>query len=205
MKRKPDRFVVMLNNQAKKTVEGLSVLNDYLSEKDSAKAKSLSAIEKEADEMRRILVEDLMKTFITPFDREDIFTLSREIDDILDYANSTVDEMEILNVSSTPHMRQMASLLSDAAKEIQLAVDRLEDIHFSVASDHAQRAKALENRVETVYREALAELFKDAADLQSVLKILKVREIYRHLSNAADMEDQAANVIADIIMKIHWT
>jgi len=205
MKRKPDRFVVMLNNQAKKTVEGLSVLNDYLSEKDSEKAKSLSAIEKEADEMRRILVEDLMKTFITPFDREDIFTLSREIDDILDYANSTVDEMEILNVSSTPHMRQMASLLSDAAKEIQLAVDRLEDIHFSVASDHAQRAKALENRVETVYREALAELFKDAADLQSVLKILKVREIYRHLSNAADMEDQAANVIADIIMKIHWT
>jgi len=195
----------MLNNQAKKTVEGLSVLNDYLSEEDSAKAKSLSTIEKEADEMRRILVEYLMKTFITPFDREDIFTLSREIDDILDYANSTVDEMEILNVSSTPHMRQMASLLSDAAKEIQLAVDRLEDTHFSVASDHAQRAKALENRVETVYREALAELFKDAADLQSVLKILKVREIYRHLSNAADMEDQAANVIADIIMKIHWT
>ncbi len=203
MRKKPDRFVVMLNNQAKKTVEGLSVLNEYLAEKDSGKAKLLSNIEKEADEMRRILVEDLMKTFVTPFDREDIFALSREIDDILDYANSTVDEMEILNVGSTPHMQQMASLLNDAAKEIQLAVDRLEDVHFSVASNHAQRAKALENRVETVYREALADLFKDAADMQSVLKILKVREIYRHLSNAADMEDQAANVIADIIMKIN--
>jgi uncharacterized protein Yka (UPF0111/DUF47 family) len=62
--------------------------------------------------------------------------------------------------------------------------------------------KRLENRVESVYREALADLFRGPKTMKDVMKILKVREIYRHLSNAADMEDQAANVVADIIMKL---
>jgi uncharacterized protein Yka (UPF0111/DUF47 family) len=63
------------------------------------------------------------------------------------------------------------------------------------------RAKALENRVEQVYREALADLFSDPEDLDDVMDILKLREIYRHLSNAADRGDQAANVIGDIVVK----
>ena len=66
----------------------------------------------------------------------------------------------------------------------------------------AQRAKALENRVEDVYREALAELFSDAKDIDHMLIILKTREVYRHLSNAADRGDEAANVIGDIVVKI---
>jgi uncharacterized protein Yka (UPF0111/DUF47 family) len=82
-----------------------------------------------------------------------------------------------------------------------MAVDRLEK-HSGVANDHAQRAKALENRLEDVYREALADLFSGAEDIQHVIKMLKLREVYRHLSNAADRGDEAANVIADIIVKI---
>jgi len=81
------------------------------------------------------------------------------------------------------------------------AVDRLEN-HPSVSSEHAQRAKALENRVEGVYREALADLFTDVEDVQHVVRMLKMREVYRHLSNAADRGDEAANVIADIVVKI---
>jgi uncharacterized protein Yka (UPF0111/DUF47 family) len=80
-------------------------------------------------------------------------------------------------------------------------VGRLEN-HPNVAGDHAQRAKALENRVEDIYRDALADLFKGANDLEHVVLILKLREIYRHLSNAADRGDEAANVIADIVVKI---
>ncbi len=148
------------------------------------------------------LIEELMQTFVTPFDREDIFTLSREIDDILDYANTTADEMEILGVKPTQYMQRMASLLYEAAVEIQLAVQRFQDRHYSVSNDHVQRAKALENRVETVYREALADLFTGPKDIDHVMGMLKAREIYRHLSNAADRGDMAANVVADVIMKI---
>jgi uncharacterized protein Yka (UPF0111/DUF47 family) len=82
-----------------------------------------------------------------------------------------------------------------------LAVQRLEH-HPNVANDHAQRAKALENRVESVYREALAELFSGPEDVQHIVKMLKKREVYRHLSNSADRGDEAANVIADIVVKI---
>jgi hypothetical protein len=143
-----------------------------------------------------------MRSFITPFDREDIFSLSREIDDVLDYAYTTVDEMEILDVDTSPYMVRIAALLFEAAQEIELAVRRLQDNHLSVAGDHAQRAKALENRVEAVYRDALADLFHGVKDFKAMMNVLKMREIYRHLSNAADREDTAANVLADIMMKM---
>jgi uncharacterized protein Yka (UPF0111/DUF47 family) len=97
-------------------------------------------------------------------------------------------------------MLRMAKLLKDAAYEIQVGVDRLED-HTGVAAEHAQRAKALENKVEDIYREALADMFTDVDDAKQVVNILKMREVYRHLSNAADRGDEAANVIADIVVK----
>ncbi len=182
-------------------MEGLEALNTYMQSQDSAAAKTLVLKEKEADEARRILIDELNKTFVTPFDREDIFALSRAIDDVLDYAYSTISEMEILKVKPTPFMQRIASVLRDAASELLQAVDRLED-HPGVASDHVQRAKALENRVEDIYREALADLFSGGEEIKQVVKMLKCREVYRHLSNAADRGDEAANVIADIVVKI---
>jgi hypothetical protein len=138
---------------------------------------------------------------VTPFDREDIFALSRTNDDVIDYGYSTVSEMEILKVKSTSYMQRMASLLRDAAYEIFMAVERLQD-HPGVANDHAQRAKALENRVEDVYREAVADLFSGAEDIEHVVNMLKMREVYRHLSNAADRYVEAADVVAHIVVKV---
>ena len=132
----------------------------------------MKATEKEADEVRRILIDELNRTFVTPIDREDIFALSRAIDDMVDYAFSTISEMEILKVSPTAHMQRITSLLRDAAAEIDLAAQRLKD-HPGVAMEHTQRAKALENRVEDVYREALAELFSGPEDASHILKMLK--------------------------------
>jgi predicted phosphate transport protein (TIGR00153 family) len=200
-KKKQNVFLKLIHDQAALTLDGLEALNTFMISGDPAASALLSSKEKEADEARRILIDELNKTFITPFDREDIFLLSRTIDDVLDYAYSTVSEMEILKVESTDYMRKMASILRDAANELLMAVDRLEN-HPGVANDHAQRAKSLENRVEEVYREALADLFSGAEDIQHVIKMLKSREVYRHLSNAADRGDEAANVIADIIVKI---
>jgi len=200
-KKRKNVFLSLIHAQAKLTLEGLDALNTYLETEDPAASALLTAKEKEADETRRILIDDLNKTFVTPFDREDIFSLSRTIDDVLDYAYSTVSELEILKVTPTPYMRSISSLLRDAANELFMAVDTLEE-HPAVANDHAQRAKSLENRVEGVYREALADLFSGAEDIPHVIKMLKLREVYRHLSNAADRGDEAANVIADIVVKV---
>jgi uncharacterized protein len=201
LQKRENIFLKLIHDQASLTLEGLDALKAYLSSQDPADSALLNTKEKEADEARRILIDELNKTFVTPFDREDIFALSRTIDDVLDYAYSTVTEMEVLKVGPTSFMLRMASLLRDAAYELSMAVDRLQD-HPAVSNDHAQRAKALENRVEDVYREAIADLFSGAEDIQHVVKMLKLREVYRHMSNAADRGDEAANVIADIVVKL---
>lgn len=198
---KQDRFIRLLLEQAQFTVQGMQALEKYMRERSPEGAALIARLEKEADEIRRILIDELNRTFVTPLDREDIFTLSRDIDDVLDYANTTVEEMELLQIQPDVFLQRMASLLSEAAQEILLGVQRLMD-HPNVASDHAVRAKALENRVERVYREAIAALFAHPQDIEHVVNMLKLREIYRHLSNAADRGDEAANVLSDIVVKM---
>jgi predicted phosphate transport protein (TIGR00153 family) len=199
-KKREEVFHSLIEQQAEITFEGLKILEKYLAAPNPELAEQLSQKEKEADEVRRILIDELNRTFVTPFDREDIFALSRSIDDVLDYAYTTVSEMVVLEVVPTPFMQRIASLLKDAAYEIFLSVQRLRK-HPAVAIDHAQRAKALENRVEAVYREAIADLFNSADNIEHVVEMLKKREVYRHLSNAADRGDEAANVISDIVVK----
>jgi hypothetical protein len=200
-KPRQNNFLRLIIEQAELTLRGLEYLKTYMDTHTPEAAEKLTATEKEADEVRRILIDELNRTFVTPIDREDIHALSRTIDDMLDYAYSTVNEMEVLKVKPTDYMLRIASLLRDAAAELHLAVQRLKE-HPNVANDHAQRAKALENRVEGVYREALADLFTGPEDVKHVVKMLKTREVYRHLSNAADRGDEAANVIADIVVKM---
>ena len=199
-KKREDVFHKLIQEQASITFEGLKLLVKYLEKHSPEISEELTMKEKEADEVRRILIDELNRSFVTPFDREDIFALSRSIDDVIDYADSTVSEMEVLKVNPTPFMRRIASLLKDAAYEIFQAVQRLQK-NPAVAAEHAQRAKTLENRVESVYREAIADLFKGPEDVHHVVEMLKLREVYRHLSNAADRGDEAANIIADIVVK----
>jgi len=200
-KPRQDSFVRLLIEQAEWTVKGLDALVAYMGDGNLASANEVRRCEKEADEVRRILINELNRTFVTPMDREDIFSLSRAIDDILDYGYSTVDEMAVLHVTPNSYLQRMVSLLRDAAEEVHLAMLRLKD-HPGVATDHAQRAKALENRVESVYREAIGALFGGPADPEHIVEMLKLREIYRHLSNAADRGDEAANIINDIVVKM---
>ena len=198
---RPNRFIELLVQQAEYTVRGVEALLEYLNSPSEEHARAVRDMEKEADEIRRILIDELNRTFVTPIDREDIHALSRAIDDVLDYAYTTLDEMVILDVQPNAYMQRMVSLLRDAAHEIHLGVLRLSD-HPAVAEDHAVRAKALENRMESVYREALANLFHMPRDLEHVVEMLKLRETYRHLSNAADRGDEAANVLTDVVVKM---
>ena len=200
-KPRPDRFIQLLLQQADYTVHGMEALLEYLKDPNEEHAEKVTRLEKEADEVRRILIDELNRTFVTPIDREDIHALSRAIDDIIDYGYTTVGEMDTLEVEPNNFLQRMASLLCEAAREIHLGVQRLSD-HPGVAEDHAVRAKALENRVEYVYREALADLFHQPQDVDHIVEMLKLREIYRHLSNAADRGDEAANVLSDIVVKM---
>jgi len=200
-KPRQDKFLRLIIEQAAKTLEGMEALTEFMKAPSEETARQVRKAEKEADELRRILIDELNRTFITPIDREDIFALSRAVDDVIDYAYTTVEEMTILNVQPTPYLRRMVSLLEDAATELHMAMLRLQG-HPGVASEHAMRAKALENRVETVYREALADLFNGPEDVHHIVQMLKLREIYRHLSNCADRGDEAANIISDIVVKM---
>ncbi len=200
-KPRQNNFVQLLIQQAKYAVEGMDALEGYMKKRSPKYAERVTTLEREADEVRRILIDELNRTFVTPMDREDIYALSRAIDDVLDYAYTTIGEMELLEVEPNDYLRRMTSLLGEAAREILLAMQRLNH-HAAVATDHAVRAKALENRMEQVYREAIADLFHQPQDVEHIVEMLKLRELYRHLSNAADRGDEAANIISDIVVKM---
>ena len=194
----PERrdFYKMLSAQAAKVEEGMLALHEFMDSADPGEGRRVEEIEKEADELRRQLIDGLNRTFITPMDREDIFALSRTIDDVCDYAKSTVEEMLLFQVGPNQHLKKMAEILSSGAGDVSAAVGFMRS-DPKAATDHIVRVKKTENRMEYLYREALAELFKQT----DLIAILKLREIYRHISNAADRLDEAADIIGDILVK----
>jgi uncharacterized protein len=193
-------FLAMLEEQALVTLRGLQALEDFSRSGSTEHAEDVMRLEKEADDLRRVIIDELNHTFVTPIDREDIFSLSRAIDDMLDYANTTVEEMTLLEVQPNDYVRRMVTVLREAANEIHRAVRHLNG-HPQIANDYAVRAKGLENRAEAIYREALGDLFTRVEDIPGVVYVLKMREVYRHLSNAADRGDEAADIITDIVVK----
>jgi hypothetical protein len=198
---KDAQFLQLLVDQSAKTFEGIEELQRFVESGNKDAAKRVKQLEKEADELRRIVTHELDQTFITPIDPEDIYQLSRTIDEILDYADSTVEEMELFGIRGNDYLRQMVGLVLEGAQEIHLAMVRLRD-HPSVAGEHASRARSLENRVEKVYRRAVTDLFNTMQDVPKVVEGLKYREVYRHLSNAADRYVEAADVVAHIVVKV---
>jgi len=202
LKPRQDRSIERLIHQASACVTGLSGLVEFARVPSEETAKIVHDAEELGDEERRLLVDELNRTFVTPIDREDLFALSRAIDDILDYAYTTVDEMMLFKLQSNIYVTKMAEVLLTSGKEIHVAMQRLLE-HPNVASEHAVRAKQHENQVEKLYREATACLFHGKVEtVDGVMEVLKLREVYRHLSNAADRVDTAANIISDVIMKI---
>lgn len=189
-------FYKLLSDQAVKTQEGVAALVEFINNPTKENGVKVSQLEEEADEIRRILIDDLNRTFVTPIDREDIFSLSRTVDDVIDYAETTVEEMLILDIKTDVYIKQIVDILFDASKSVALAVKNIKE-HPGVCIEHVIKAKKSEHKIERLYRQALAELF----NTNDVIKILKTREVYRHLSNAADRVASAANVISDILVK----
>jgi len=191
-------FYTMLYNQSEKTLEGIESLYKYVSTGEDADGDRVIQIEEEADELRKTLILALERTFITPFDREDIYNLSRVIDDVIDYSASTVEELRLFKLGSDDRLINMVGILLEASKALNNAVRNLKD-HRNISGEHHMRVKFLENEIEIAYRNAIVELL----DKDDFKYIFKMREIYRHISNAADRGDEAANIIGHIIVKLN--
>lgn len=200
--RRPNLFIERLIEQSHLVELGTDALTSYMKKPSNKNANAINDYEKQADEVRRIMIDELNRTFVTPIDREDLYALSRAIDDILDYAYSTVNEMEMLKVEPNAYLQEMADMLKLGAEEIHLAMERLEN-HPNVADSHAIRAKGIENRMEELYATAIADLFKNPDDLKDVVNMLKLREIYRHMLYAVRSTEQAGNIISDIVIKFY--
>jgi hypothetical protein len=200
LKPKQSNFIQLLIRQGEYAVLSVEALQAYFRKQSDKKSTKARQIEKDADEVQRILVHELQETFVTPIDREDIFALSRAIDNFIDYVYDTVEELEIFEIEVSEAVSEIAVFLLEMANELHLALHRLLD-HPGVAAEHARRVKSLENEVENAYRRNLAELFQGPENIHHVMEMLKTREVLRHLSNAADQGDMAADVIMDIVVK----
>jgi uncharacterized protein Yka (UPF0111/DUF47 family) len=109
--------------------------------------------------------------------------------------------MRLLGVTNDKYLQEMATRVREASDELLLSMQRLEKNPL-VALDHSRRAKHRENQVEKLYRQAVTNLFHGPEDVHHVMMMLRTREVYRHISNAADQADQAANVIGKVVMKL---
>lgn len=190
-------FYKMLYNQSEKTLEGVGCLCKYCHTLDAVDGNRVIEIEQEADELRRILISVLEQTFITPFEREDIYSLSRMIDDVIDYCATTVDEFRMFGLDRDQKLLEMIELLYEESNALNNAIKYLKD-HKSISTENIVKVKYYENQIESVYREAIVELLNS----DDFKYIFKMREIYRHVSNASDRGDEAANVLGRIIVKL---
>jgi uncharacterized protein len=192
--RKTDFFDLLLA-QAEKTLQGCECLLRYL--EGEGEPEQLRRLEQEADDIRRILIDELNQTFITPIDREDIFALSRAIDDVIDHAQNTAKEMEVFDIESNEFLCRMAELLQKGAEHLAAAIRHLKR-NPNVAVEHVVRAKRIENKMNDVFLAALKQLFSGP----DPRRMLMYREIYRHFNRSADRVDEAANIISNIVVKM---
>jgi uncharacterized protein len=196
-----NKFVAILIAQAAKTVEGIRYLDSVIEHVDHETIEKLRALAGDSGELRRVLIDELHRTFITPLDREDIFSLSHCFDDMVTYALTTMEEMHILEVNADEHIRRMVALVREEAQELELAIQRLAT-HPRVAGDHAREVHEREIAVERVYRAAIKELFARATDVPGLPGLFYRREVYRHISNMSDRADSASNVFGMVVMKL---
>lgn len=195
-----DSFPQLLSRQLEETLSMVEAVLHYIAAPDLEERERLAheAGEQEhrADAVRRELMDRLAQTFVTPFDREDINELSRAIDDIADYAENTIKEIRLYEVEPDQAIHDMVTTLYEAVLALAEAVACLTQ-DGQASNRHALVAKSLENKMEGLYRKAIARFSPDTP----VHYLIKMREVYRHLSNAADRVDLAANVINSIVVK----
>lgn len=195
--RKKVNFFEMLEQQSGYIVKSMSLLSEYCMSGNEEAADTVIAIEEAADQVRRTLIETLNKTYITPIDREDLFHLSRLLDEIIDYTKTTVDEMRLFKIQPNGDIVRITATLVEMANDLHEAISKMEhDPDASRAA--AYKVKHLENEMETLTKTAYAAIFES----DDFKMIFKYNEIYRHLNHTADVADSAMDFLLDIFVKM---
>ena len=160
-------------------------------------AKRIKDIEHSCDDMTHNITTRLNKSFITPFDREDIYMLASALDDIVDLMNDAARAMVMYDVhESTDYARQFAEVIQSMAVQLHEIVSML--ARPNAISPRLVEIHALENKGDDIYHTAIAELFHNATD---PLYVIKWKEIYEKLEAAVDRCENVANIIEGVIIK----
>ncbi len=192
----PD-FFALLHDQCELVHATVSDFVLFMETDDQDIGNRIRRAKNEADELKVRNLHALNEAFSTPIDREDLYRAITDLDHIVDYFKTTVSEMDVLNVEPDHFMKEMARQIREGTEALVNGFETLGNDPVA-ATDDADAGRRAERRVEHIYREALAQLF-EGDDFRNMFKR---REIYRHLSNAADRLAHASNTLHDIIVKI---
>lgn len=208
-------FHALLEEQCENLESASKALQAYLQHGDPKLAPAVREWVRAGHGLRDRNLSLLHRTFITPIDREDIYTLAMTIDHVLDYIKNTVREVEVLQLKPDHWMQMMAEQLTVGAEMLRQGLALLRDGKAGEVPQ-AVNLRHQERKVEKFYRQALEEMFEgpeyrkisattanpSASEcLEFVISRIKRREVYRHLSNAADRIAHAGEALRDISVK----
>ncbi|HMS38859.1 MAG TPA: DUF47 family protein [Pyrinomonadaceae bacterium] len=160
-------------------------------------SKRIKDAEHECDELMHSITIKLNKSFITPFDREDIFMLAVALDDVCDYIDAGARAVVMYNIREiNDYAKHLSKVTQSLAIEINSAVSMLKkptDLNQHIIEIHR-----LENEADDVYFRAIGELFQNGTE---ALELIKLKELYEILENATDRCESVANIIESIMLK----
>jgi predicted phosphate transport protein (TIGR00153 family) len=153
--------------------------------------------EHEGDRLTHEVVDLLNRTFVTPFDRDDMYRLAGALDDICDHVDEAADNLGVYGVERVPgKARAQAEVILRAARKLDEAINRLEG--FRDSSDQLDELRALEDEGDALVRDAIAELFASTEDAKA---IIRWKDIHERLEEAVDALENAADVLEAILVK----
>jgi uncharacterized protein len=153
--------------------------------------------EHEGDRLTHEVVDLLNRTFVTPFDRDDMYRLAGAVDDVCDHVDEAADNLGVYGVERVPQKaRSQAEVILRAATKLDEAIRRLEG--FRDSSDQLNALRALEDEGDELVRDAVADLFRSTDDAKT---IIRWKDIHERLEDAVDALENAADVLEAILVK----
>ena len=201
---KEKKFYGMFNKAAKNSVEAAEELKKLFisssEEETSAIRQRIKQIEKRGDEITNHLFDELNRTFITPFDREDIHELTSRLDDVVDLINSVSGKVDMYKFSDfSEHMKEMSELLYQGSLHLQFAVAGLENSSNAVKRlKSCKELRKMESRVDECYHKALSSLFIKEKD---AIELIKHKDILQNIEKISNRMEDVSDVVKTIIVK----
>jgi len=162
-------------------------------------ARRLERLEHDGDVVTHDLITQLNRTFITPFDREDIHALATALDDVLDLIEAATERFILYKVTTiTPQAQAIAKVVHQQVQEIHSVIPKLRHMKHESIMEHCIEINRLENVGDRLLRDAFAVLFNGTPD---PIQVLKWRELYELLESATDKCEDVANVVEAIMVK----